>query len=466
MTFDLDKITSLDEAKKIIVELLRQNSLLLKRIEELEAEVARLKAMLEPDPSTPSGSIPTYKKANKKKRRSKKPGRKKGHRGERRAIPENIDRYEEHTAKICPDCGAPLGKPVEKRKRYIEDIPNIKPEVTEHTINRYFCPRCKKNVEPKVTCALPRAQFGLRFLLITAWMHFALGMTAGNIIKWLGSVCQMEVSAGGLTQMWATLANRLRPLYDELGQKARDSAVLCADETGWRVSGKTWWLWCFTDARLAYYVIRHSRGSKVVKEILGELFNGVLQSDFFGAYNEITAWAKQRCIVHLFRELKKVSLKNESAEWKAFQKKLKRLFNDALRLAHKRSDYNTETYKRRTAKLYIRLDELIDGECKDKDVKRLIKRMRRHRNEVLTFVKHPGVSADNNRAERMIRPAVIARKNSHCNRSERGAETQAILMSVFRTLDLCDEQPIEYLTAYIKTQLTSSKTTVNTPLAA
>lgn len=170
--------------------------------------------------------------------------------------------------------------------------------------------------------------------------------------------------------------------------------------------------------------------------------------------------------MHLFRELKKVSLKNESVEWKTFQKKLKKLFNDALRLAHKRSDYNTETYERRTAKLYIRLDAIIDGECKDKDAKRLRKRLRRHRNEVLTFVEHPGVSADNNRAERMIRPAVIARKNSYCNRSERGAETQAILMSVFRTLDLCGEQPIEYLTAYLETQLKSPKTAVNTPLAA
>lgn len=217
MTFDLDKINYLDEAKKSIV-------LLLNEIETLEAEIARLKALLEPDPSTPSGSIPTYKKANKKKQRHKKPGRKKGHRGERRAIPENIDRYEEHTAKTCPDCGAPLGKPIEKRKRYIEDIPNIKPEVTEHTINRYFCPHCKKNVEPKVTCALPRAQFGLRFLLITAWMHFALGMTAGNIIKWLGSVCQMEVSAGGLTQMWACQRQNMVALVFH----RRTACILCA----------------------------------------------------------------------------------------------------------------------------------------------------------------------------------------------------------------------------------------------
>jgi hypothetical protein len=40
----------------------------------------------------------------------------------------------------------------------------------------------------------------------------------------------------------------------------------------------------------------------------------------------------------------------------------------------------------------------------------------------------------NNFAEREIRPAVIFRKNTFGNKSDQGAETQAILMSIFRTL--------------------------------
>jgi hypothetical protein len=55
---------------------------------------------------------------------------------------------------------------------------------------------------------------------------------------------------------------------------------------------------------------------------------------------------------------------------------------------------------------------------------------------LFTFLDTPGVPPDNNHAERQIRPAVIIRKNSLCNRSEQGAATQAILMSIYRTLKL------------------------------
>jgi len=68
--------------------------------------------------------------------------------------------------------------------------------------------------------------------------------------------------------------------------------------------------------------------------------------------------------------------------------------------------------------------------------------LKRHQHELFTFLRHSGVPANNNHAERMIRPAVIARKNSYCNRSEKGAKTQAILMSIFRTLHLQQQDAI------------------------
>ncbi|MFH0775243.1 MAG: transposase, partial [bacterium] len=77
------------------------------------------------------------------------------------------------------------------------------------------------------------------------------------------------------------------------------------------------------------------------------------------------------------------------------------------------------------------------------------KRLRKHKDEIFTFVTHPGVSADNNHAERQIRPAVIMRKNSYCNRSKQGADTQAILMSIFRTLHLRKIDPITTLTSLL-----------------
>ena len=98
-------------------------------------------------PSTPSGRKPVYQKPSPSGRGKKKPGRKKGHPGSRRAAPERIDRRETHRAKICPNCEGPLKRCAATRTRYIEDIPeDPQPEVTEHTIPRDWCPPSRKKV--------------------------------------------------------------------------------------------------------------------------------------------------------------------------------------------------------------------------------------------------------------------------------------------------------------------------------
>ena len=140
--------------------------------------------------------------------------------------------------------------------------------------------------------------------------------------------------------------------------------------------------------------------------------------------------------------------------WPAFAKKLRRLLGDAIRLK-KREDVPAEEYASRRARLTARLDELIATAWEDKDAKRLIKRLRRHRDELFTFLDEPEVPFDNNHAERAIRPAVMIRKNSFGNRSDRGADTQAVLMSVYRTLQQRGHAPlrtvVDALTTYLKT---------------
>jgi len=282
-------------------------------------------------PTTPSGMTPPYLKPSPARRR-KRPGRKRGHEGVSRIKPEEVDHVKEHTLQRCPECHTPVKEPVKEYKRYTEDIPPVeKPEVTEHTIYGYWCPHCKKIVFASVTDALPNAMIGLRLVVFTAWLHYLVGVSVNNIVKILSVVCRFKLSAGGLTQAWKNLSLLVEPLYAAIGQRISTSAVLNADETGWRLNGVTHWLWCFTTKDLSYYLITKSRGSPVLKELLGVLFKGILICDFWGAYNKISALAKQRCFYHLFTELAKVDKTNASAEWKAFRKKLLRLLKDGAK---------------------------------------------------------------------------------------------------------------------------------------
>ncbi len=101
----------------------------------------------------------------------------------------------------------------------------------------------------------------------------------------------------------------------------------------------------------------------------------------------------------------------------------------------------------------MRLRELLEQPWEQRHARRLVKRLRRHQSELFTFLDHPEVPSDNNHGERQIRPAVIARKNSYANGSEDGAETQAILMSVFRTLKQRGHNPVSAVTQAVRAYL-------------
>lgn len=408
-------------------------------------------------PTTPSGMTPVYLKP-RARRAQKPPGRKKGHAGAWRRAPARIGAKHEHRLERCPECEGPVGPPIRTHRRIIEDIPEITPEITEHTMHGHWCRRCKKIVTPTVSAALPGATLGLRFIVYTAWLHYCIGMSVGNCVKNAGVALGFAVSPGGLTLAWKNLAGLLQAQYEAIGQTIRHSAVLHADETGWRINGVTFWLWAFATRQYCYYLIDRHRGAAVVQQVLGLLFPGILITDFWGAYNAIGALAKQKCFFHLFTELIKVDKRNPSTEWQRFRRTLARLLKDAVRLGERHHPLDPETYARRKAKLHTRLDEIIDAVFADADAKRLIKRLRRHRQEILTFLDHAEVSPYNNHAEQQMRPAVLTRKISQQNRSEDGAKAHAILMSLFRTAQLQGLHPVEHVLQLARTTLEAKPT--------
>jgi hypothetical protein len=311
-------------------------------------------------------------------------------------------------------------------------------------------------VEPKVLTALPASTLGNRMLALTAWLHYALGNTLSQIVEVFNFHLQMKVTPGGLLQMWYRLAEILSPWYEQIRQEGLTSAVLHGDESGWRVNGKTRWLWCFANSILSYFMIDRSRGQPALLKFFTQEFGGVLVSDFWGAYNAVVCALRQTCLVHLLRELEHTEkYKSPGVHWPEFAKKLRRLLGDAIRLWRRKDELPPETYASRRRRLTTRLDALIATPWKDRHAKRLLKRLRRHRNDLFTFLDQPGVPFDNNLAERSIRPAVIIRKNSYGNRSDQGADVQAILMSIFFTLKKRGHNPVntiyDALTTYLKT---------------
>ena len=173
-----------------------------------------------------------------------------------------------------------------------------------------------------------------------------------------------------------------------------------------------------------------------------------------GAYNAVVCARKQKCLPHLLRDLKRTQHYHKpGGDWPAFSKQLKRLIRDSIRLSKRRKELSATSFGSRRQRLDVRLSELLAKPWQQRHARRLVKRLRRHACELFTFLDHAEVPFDNNHGERQIRPAVIARKNSYANGSEDGAETQAALMSVFRTLKQRGHNPVSVVTTAVRTYL-------------
>jgi transposase len=411
-------------------------------------------------PHTPSGAVPPYAKENTRAtpRNGKKRGGQPGHLGAARPQPRTIDRRETHQFPQCPCCGGDLTRTGNTRTRVIEDIiETAKTEAVEHTIHRDWCPTCRKQVEPKVPDALPNCTLGHRTVALTAWLYYGLGVTLAQIVQVFNVHLVLSITAGGLVQMWHRLADLFLPWYEQIHRHCLDAGVLHADETGWRVNGETWWLWCFASADATYYMLDRSRGHPALDKFFVEEFQGVLVSDFWAAYDAVGRLS-QKCWPHLLRDLKEVHEGQENGDdWPEFYKRLRRVYGDAIRLEAARAETPPDAYGLRHAKLQGRLIDLALQGWRNPQAKRLAKRLAKYGEDLLTFVEFAGVPSSNNRAEREVRPAVQMRKTSYGNQSEQGAATRSVLMTIYRTLHRRGRDPLATIAAALRTYTTTGQ---------
>jgi len=187
-------------------------------------------------------------------------------------------------------------------------------------------------------------------------------------------------------------------------------------------------------------------------------FQGTLVSDFWGPYHAVLCAARQKCLVHLLRDMHSVDhYRKGGSDWPDFAKRLRRLIGDAFRLGRDKGNLPAESFVTRRQRLTERLDELLAPEWEDRQARRLIKRLRRHRDELFTFLDKPRVPFDN------ISPSVrcgrrrsseIIRKNSYANRSQHGADVQAVLMTIYRTLKQRGHNPLQTTTDALRSGAT------------
>ena len=351
-----------------------------RRITELEQQVEELKKQAmdaqQGEPPPPPAPPPPFVKANRPcRRRRRKPGRHDGHEPALRPMPRTIDHHQQvplptddRRVPLCPRCNCRLTR-LRRHKRIVEDLIRAAVKTTCYHTRSGHCPHCGKRVESRApeqppAANLPHGQLGLHALTTAAILRVRHRLPFRQITQLLMDLPGLRVSPGGIVKQVKRLAKWLEGKYRDLIRRLRASEHVHVDETGWRIDGRNFWLWAFTDPTFTLYHVDESRGGKVPLKLLGKAFGGTVTCDFYSAYSGLKG-RKQRCLAHLLRELKELGEADPSFADCPLARKLSRWCKEALRLKKRWEEWDDAHYEMKVSRLEDRLCPIAIGMSRD-----------------------------------------------------------------------------------------------------
>lgn len=435
-------------------ELLQENSELRRQIEKQERRIAQLEKIIEELRRGGKRQAGPFSKGEPKSD-PQTPGRKPGERYGNRAcrpVPEQVDETIAVDGPLaCELCNGPVHRAGEQRQYQI-DLPEIRPQTTEFVLQVCECMQCgyrMKGRHPRQASQAVGAasvQIGPGVISLATYLNKVGGMSYGKITALLEQVAGLKVERSTLCRALERTASKAQPIYQELVETMRTSPVVYPDESGWRVGGFSAWLWAFTNRRETVYSIAPGRGFAEASAILGEEYAGTLVADGWAPYRCFAQATHQTCLAHLLRRCGEM-LETAQGGAARFPRRVKEILLEALAVRDRRKTKTITPQGVRIAKgrLAARMERLLSGNFTHEGNQRLAKHLRRYQKALFLFLDRDDLEATNWPAEHAIRPAVVNRKSCAGNRTHRGAEAQAILMSLLRT---CQQRGLNSLSTF------------------
>jgi len=369
-----------------------------------------------------------------------KPGRPKGHPASWRRPPEPDIVLDAPfpDAVACSHCGADCsGQPRLPVVQFIEELPPVRPVVTRLTSYEVSCPACGKATQSphplKVSTASGAAgtHLGPRALAVAAQLQKGLGLTMRKTCLALDELFGLSLTPGGLSQALDRVAVKMTPGYDTIAAEIKADLVAYVDETSWYLAGPKAWLHVFATLQATLYVITDNRSRRVVHEILGSDFPGVLVTDCLNIYDNATS-LQHKCYAHHHKAIAQAR-ELHPAGGEGFLSDCRALLRAASALKAANPDLPPDEFSKLRLGLQDQADLLLDAPRENPLEESVRNRLAKQADHLFTFLDHDGVDATNNLAERQLRPAVIVRKVSCGNKSPTGAYTTQVLYSLAAT---------------------------------
>jgi transposase len=425
----VERLRQENQALRAVIAALEQ------RVADLAAENQTLRDQLdEAQRQAARQAAPFRRRASQKipEAQRKRPGRPKGHPGVHRAVPTPIDEQVEVPLPACPHCGGAVAG-VEPIEQFIAEIPVVRPRVTHLVTDRGQCPHCGAvpSTHPLKTSdatGAAQAQLGPRAQALAATLNKQHGLTMRTTCRVLAQVAGLRLSPGGLAQAVQRIGCKAAAPYAALIVAVRAAAAVFVDETSWYLGGPGPWLWVFTTASETVYRVEPGRGRDVVTETLGPDFTGVLVSDCL-ASSENVPYRTHQCIAHHWKASAAARQRPDTTDpsyldqWKLF-------FQTVIGFWRARPNLSAAEFAERRGHLEAWLDRLLAMERTQPGDVAIQNRIGKRRGSILVCLYEPAAEPTNNRAERDLRPAVLARKVSCGNKTAAGKRSFEVLRSV------------------------------------
>ena len=367
-----------------------------------------------PAKTSRTSSKPPSTDRKERRAQSRPGGAKPGHEGYKRVLTADPDAVIDHRPTGCPDCGLLLSAdlPTELVSVHEEiDIPPVKPRVEQHRRLSVCCPGCGTRAVADRPAGADATPFGPRLHALALYLKTFQALSYERLQGAMKDLFGLTVSQGGLTNM------------------LHHAKVVACDETGIRIEGTNSFHWVFRCADAVVHHVAPTRAASVVRDVMGEHRPDVWLSDRYSA-QQGHGKAHQTCLAHLARD---VAYALEGRD-EALALGLKLWLGSAFALAEAVTTLAAATVASRRRALERRLDDLLARAPTCDLVRAVQDKIRRARDQLLTFTFFPGqLEPTNNACERDLRPAVIQRKVTNGYRSTWSAEGEAAVRTVVST---------------------------------
>jgi transposase len=425
-----------------------------RRIGALEAEVAELKERLNQNSRNssrpPSADPPAVKRKPPREPSGRQRGAQPGHpRHERSLVPvAQVKAVVPCKPTHCRRCGGTLqGTDPQPLRHQVIEVPLPTPEVTEYQLHRLSCGWCGRTTCGTLPPGVPTTCYGPRLASIVALCSGAYRLSKRMVASFCTEVLGVSLALGEMCEVEQTVAQALDPPVQAARSyvQTQDANV---DETTWWEQRRRSWLWVAVTQWVSVFYLRASRGAKVLREVLGEEYGGVLTSDRAKAYNGQPLPRHQLCWAHLQRDFQ--AMIDRGGVGEAVGRQLLEYTEVLFGWWYWVRD---GTWARSTFERYVRFlrglfqEELEAGaRCACPKTAATCRELLAVEPALWTFVRREGLEPTNNAAERALRHAVQWRKISYGTESARGSHFVENILTVVATCRQQERDILAYLT--------------------